>query len=262
MKKYKVNLSIGSLTTTNIIMGLFFYSCENTIIDSSIRFDNGIVINEINYHSSDDYNPEDWVELHNSTSETIDIGQWKFKDNNDNFFILLENTILSAGDFLVLCKDTIAFTSLFPEVTNFIGDLGFGLGGGGDMVRLFDSYEILMDDVEYDDDDPWPVEADGTGATLELIDPTLDNSLPENWIASMGHGSPGSENLMDSCEESPGDINGDGTFDVLDVILMVGIILVLEDDYTICQQYASDINTDGIIDILDIIGLVNIILGM
>ena len=67
---------------------------------------------------------------------------------------------------------------------------------------------------------------------------------------------------MDSCEESPGDINGDGTFDVLDVILMVGIILALEDDYTICQQYASDINTDGIIDILDIIGLVNIILGM
>jgi hypothetical protein len=78
----------------------------------------------------------------------------------------------------------------------------------------------------------------------------------------MGYGSPGGENLMNSCEESPGDINGDGVINVLDVILMVGIILVLEDDYTICQQYASDINTDGIIDILDIIGLVNIILGM
>ena len=77
----------------------------------------------------------------------------------------------------------------------------------------------------------------------------------------MGYGSPGGENLMNSCEESPGDINGDGVINVLDVILMVGIILVLEDDYTICQQYASDINTDGIIDILDIIGLVNIILG-
>ena len=43
---------------------------------------------------------------------------------------------------------------------------------------------------------------------------------------------------------------------------MVGIILVLEDDYTICQEYASDINLDGIIDILDVISLVNIILGM
>ena len=129
------------------------------------------------------------------------------------------------------------------------------------MVRLFDSYEILMDDVEYDDVDPWPVEADGTGATLELIHPSLDNSLPENWIASMGHGSPGSVNTINSCEESPGDINGDGTFDVLDVILMIGIILILEDDYTVCQEYASDINTDGVIDILDVILLVNIILG-
>jgi len=222
----------------------------------------GIVINEINYNSSDDFNPEDWVELYNSSESSIYIGTWKLKDEaNDHVFTIPENTILTGGDYLVLCKDTIAFTSLFPEVTNFIGDLGFGLGGGGDMVRLFDSYEILMDDVEYDDDDPWPVEADGTGATLELINPSLDNSLPENWIASIGYGSPGGENLMNSCEESPGDINGDGTFDVLDVILMMNIILTVEDDYTICQEDASDMNSDGVIDILDVILLVNIILG-
>ena len=119
-----------------------------------------------------------------------------------------------------------------------------------------------MDDVEYDDEDPWPVEADGTGATLELIHPSLDNSLPENWVASMGHGSPGSENLaMNDCGESPGDINGDGTFDVLDVILLMNIILTLENDYTICQEDASDMNSDGVIDILDVVLLINIILG-
>ena len=78
----------------------------------------------------------------------------------------------------------------------------------------------------------------------------------------MGYGSPGGENLMDSCEESPGDINGDGTFDVLDAILVMGIILIIEDDYTICQEFASDINSDGVIDILDVILLVNMILGL
>jgi hypothetical protein len=77
----------------------------------------------------------------------------------------------------------------------------------------------------------------------------------------MGHGSPGSENLIDSCEESLGDINGDGAFDVLDVILMINIILTVENDYTICQEDASDMNSDGVIDILDVILLVNIILG-
>ncbi len=222
----------------------------------------GIVINEINYNSSDDFNPEDWIELYNSSESPINIGTWKLKDEaNDHVFTIPENTILSAGDFIVLCKDTAAFENLFPEVNNFIGDLGFGLGGGGDMVRLFDSYEILMDDVEYDDEDPWPVEADGTGATLELIHPSLDNSLPENWIASEGFGTPGGVNSNDSCGEVLGDINGDDAIDVLDVILMVGIIIMLDNDYTICEQYASDINLDGIIDILDIISLVNLILS-
>jgi len=97
----------------------------------------GIVINEINYNSSDDFNPEDWVELYNSSESSIYIGTWKLKDEaNDHVFTIPENTILTGGDYLVLCKDTIAFTSLFPEVSNFIGDLGFGLGGGGDIVRL------------------------------------------------------------------------------------------------------------------------------
>ena len=63
------------------------------------------------------------------------------------------------------------------------------------------------------------------------------------------------------CDEELGDINGDSTFDVLDVILMMNIILITEDDYTICQEDASDLNSDGVIDILDVILLVNIILG-
>jgi len=155
-----------------------------------------IVINEINYNSSDDFNPEDWVELYNSSESPINIGNWKFRDEaNDHVFIIPENTILSANDFIVLCKDAVAFETLFPGVNNFIGDLGFGLGGGSDMVRLFDSNEILIDEVEYDDDDPWPVEADGGGYTLELIHPSLDNSLAENWLASMVlYGSPAEGN--------------------------------------------------------------------
>jgi hypothetical protein len=222
----------------------------------------GIVINEINYNSSDDFDPEDWVELYNSRESSIYIGNWKLKDEaNDHVFTIPENTILSGGDYLVLCKDAIAFESQFPEVTNFIGDLGYGLGGGGDMVRLFDSNDTLMDEVEYDDEDPWPEQADGEGPTLELIYPYLDNSLAENWAASEGYGSPGRENTHNDCDEELGDINGDSTFDVLDVILMMNIILITEDDYTICQEDASDLNSDGVIDILDVILLVNIILG-
>ena len=154
-----------------------------------------IVINEINYNSSDDFDTEDWMELVNTGDDTLDIGQWTFKDeNDDHIFTIPGNTALAPDQYLVLCNDTAAFKALFPEVHNYTGDLGFGLDGGGELVRLFDANGLLMDAVEYDDDPPWPEEPDGNGPSLELIDPALDNSLAANWAASAGYGSPGSIN--------------------------------------------------------------------
>ena len=56
-----------------------------------------------------------------------------------------------------------------------------------------------------------------------------------------------------------GDINGDGTINILDVIVEVNIVLGFVDP-TPQQESAGDINTNGTIDILDIISLVNLIL--
>lgn len=155
-----------------------------------------IVINEINYNSADnEFDPDDWVELYNPTSETISIGLWEFKDeNDDHVFTIAEDVSLAADQYLVLCNNTVSFTALFPDVENYVGDLGFGLSGGGELIRLFDSSGVLVDAVEYDDSDPWPEEPDGNGPTLELINPNMDNALAENWSASSGYGSPGSLN--------------------------------------------------------------------
>ena len=133
--------------TTNviIIMILLFYSCENTIIDNSIGINYGVVINEINYRSSNIVNPpEDWVELHNPTDEAIAIGLWAFKDNNNvHVFTIPEDQILKAGQYLILCEDTVAFKKYSLDVGNFVadfvGNFGFGLKSEGDQVRLFDS---------------------------------------------------------------------------------------------------------------------------
>jgi len=59
------------------------------------------------------------------------------------------------------------------------------------------------------------------------------------------------------CEEEsflPGDINGDGSLNVSDIVLMVDLILSVEYDEN------SDINQDGILNIIDIIELINRIL--
>ena len=199
MKKCKIIPSIVSAITSNviIIMGLFVYSCENTITNNSARINYGVVINEINYRSFTDFQPGDWVELHNTTNEVIAIGLWKLKDNDDDHvFTIPENKILLAHDFIVLCREVAAFENLFSGVTNIIGDLEFGLGGG-DQVRLFDSGGLLVDMVEYDEEDPWPTQPDGIGFTLELIHPYLENDMAENWAAIAGIGTPGKKNSMD-----------------------------------------------------------------
>jgi len=156
---------------------------------------NTIVINEINYNSSNTFNPEDWVELYNAYDIPVDISAWVFKDEDDaHTFVIPENTVIAAGDYLVLCRDDTLFHAAFPEVDNYAGSFNFGLSGQGELIRFYDSNGALIDWLNYDDADPWSVEPDGNGPTLALMNPIRDNSLPEYWSASGEHGTPGEKN--------------------------------------------------------------------
>ena len=173
-----------------ILFGVVLLSCEGLIFNNS--------------HENEYVNPGDWVELFNPTNKNIDIGNWVFKDeDNDHNFTIPANQVMSPGMYLVLCRDTLEFKDDFPSVINFAGDLGFGLSGGGELIRLFDSNGNLVDEVTYDDADPWPAEADGAGPTLELIHPFLDNGLGQNWSASdIYGGTPGIINSVYSADNS------------------------------------------------------------
>jgi len=156
-----------------------------------------VVINEINYHSSPTFDPGDWVELHNPGLEELDLSGWIFRDGSDlHGYTFAEGTALPSDGYLVLCSDLTAFTALFPEVEPVFGDLGFGFSGAGELLRVFDNFGALRDSVNYDDTAPWPIEADGLGATLMLLDPLSDNYLPENWIAGLNGGTPAASNTQ------------------------------------------------------------------
>ncbi|MBK7978529.1 MAG: CotH kinase family protein [Ignavibacteriae bacterium] len=157
-----------------------------------------IIINEINYKSNIDFDSDDWVEIYNNSNDSVDISNWIFKDeDNDHSFIIPSETILRPDNFLVLVNDSAKFSSLFPSVTNSIGNLGFGFSGSGENLRLFDNNLRLIDSVRFDDKFPWPVEPDGSGTTLELKHPDLDNSIGENWQSSHSIlGTPGKRNSI------------------------------------------------------------------
>lgn len=57
------------------------------------------------------------------------------------------------------------------------------LSNEDENLILADAFGNVIDDVHYYSSAPWP-DADGNGYYLALIDPSLDNSLPENWMAS------------------------------------------------------------------------------
>jgi hypothetical protein len=174
-----------SLTTNDTILALF----------RPRVFQDSLVINEINYNSDGSFNPGDWVEFYNPHPYDLNISGWVFKDEDDaHEFIFPQGTTVAAEGYLVLADDTTAFDSLFPAVENYLGPMGFGLSGNGELIRLYDEEGTIIDTVNYDDQAPWPTEPDGSGPTLELINPAWDNALAESWAASELHGTPGEEN--------------------------------------------------------------------
>ena len=171
---------------------------------------NSIVINEINYNSSDAFDTEDWVELYNNGSETINLSGWILKDDDDaHEFIFAEGTSLSSGGYLVVCRNQELFNSMMSGVSS-VGDMDFGLSSDGDCIRLYTSENVLTDEVCYLSTAPWSELPNGNGGTLALKDPNLDNSGPESWYGRANNGNPGESNTVDlEALNVEGDLNQD-----------------------------------------------------
>ncbi len=174
---------------------------KNTSIKAVFAFEDNeltsMVINEINYNSADDFDTDDWVELYNRGSQTVDISGWVLKDDDDaHEFNIPDNTIVPSGGYLIVSRSVNNFSALWPDVSPVVGDMNFGLSGSGDCVRLFNDEGTMVDNVCFGSASPWPVLANGGGATLALDNPFADNLLAENWYALTNNGNPGEENRL------------------------------------------------------------------
>ncbi len=154
-----------------------------------------VVINEINYNSVVTFDSGDWVELYNRRTQSVDISGWKLEDKSgQNSFVIPKGTELAPRSYFVLSSDLFAFQSAYPTVANREGSFSFGFKNGGDVIYLISNDNTIIDSVEYDNKSPWPVTADGAGATIELKNPWYNNDDPLNWSSSTSHGTPGAKN--------------------------------------------------------------------
>ncbi|MBI9017560.1 MAG: lamin tail domain-containing protein [Phycisphaerae bacterium] len=139
-----------------------------------------IVINEINYNADENTQPYEFIELYNIGLQVIDLSGWYFSDGIE--YVFPENTSIKPGEYLVIAEEPNVMLAVFDVVA--LGPFTGKLANDGEKVTLRDALDEKIDSVEYKDVFPWPVSANGTGASMELIDPYLDNNLAGAWRAS------------------------------------------------------------------------------
>ena len=154
----------------------------------------------ISYNPPFDFFSGDWVELYNNGEEAVNISGWNFRDADPTHnFIFPDSSIIMPDSFLVIVNDLEKFNSAFPNVTNYISEeeFDFNLSENGEMISLLNVDNNVIDILEYNDVSPWPIEPDGTGPSLELLNPSYSNSIGSNWAASIDcYGTPGEENSV------------------------------------------------------------------
>ena len=151
----------------------------------------GVVINEILYHPDPDNMGGEFIELLNCGEGSVDISGWTLAEAVQ--FRFPDGTVLDPGAFVVVARRPEDARS-FYGVDSVAGPYDGRLNNAGETIVLRDADEREVDSVPYDDEPPWPTEADGGGPSIELIDPLSDNSRPESWGLGQS-ASPGAANM-------------------------------------------------------------------
>jgi len=194
-----------------------------------------IVINEIMYHPPSHDVREEFVELFNAGSTNVNLTGWGISGGIDYSFP--SNTVIGAGNYLVVAAHLPTFSARYPGVGNVVGSW-LTLTVTNVNGRLFTNYTPVLsntrnavnlnngvgtriDEVTYADDGDWAVrrrgydsggfrgwmwyaEHDGLGKSLELINAAMPNEYGQNWGPSTPvGGTPGAANSIRSSNIAP-----------------------------------------------------------
>ena len=147
-----------------------------------------VVINELMYNPGTGNQDDEFIELYNTTGSDIDLGGWSFSAGVTlNTVTFNPGTIIQSHGYLIVSPSA-AQTLTTYGVVAAAEYTGSALSNGGETVTLVDDSSNVISTVNYDDASPWPTSPDGNGPSLELKNPSLDNTDPANWGASLASG--------------------------------------------------------------------------
>jgi len=149
-----------------------------------------VIISEVQYNPAGVLGDDDleFVEIYNSTAEEVDLTDWRIRKGID--FDFPAGTLLGPHAALIVVPFDICETvklndfcnayGIGPATVQIVGGYRDVLDNGGERVQLQRGDEspldepdfiprLIEDEVRYDDDPPWPIEADGTGRSLNRV---------------------------------------------------------------------------------------------
>ncbi|HMN32410.1 MAG TPA: CotH kinase family protein [Chitinophagaceae bacterium] len=161
-----------------------------------------VEFSELNYHSDNTRDAGDWVELHNRTANTLNVGRWQLQDSHIGLrYTIPDNTTIPPNGHLVLASDLTKFAQQFPNVNNVLGNLPFDFSNNGEKISLFTNIGTTAIEMIYSDSTGWPCTADGHGRTMELVSTGVNPNLQTSWLDGCMGGSPGTAFI--NCIENP-----------------------------------------------------------
>ena len=155
--------------------------------------DSTVVFSELMYHPLNEDVRGEWIELRNLLSVDMDLSGWSLRDAVS--FDFPKGTVVPADGYLIVAANPAGWDGPSSQV-QVLGPWTGALSNGGETVQLYNNSQRRMDVVEYDDQLPWPVAADGTGFTLAKLDEYWTSQDAGNWrISAERGGTPGTRNF-------------------------------------------------------------------
>jgi hypothetical protein len=144
-----------------------------------------LVINKIHYHPETtaefpESNKMEYIEILNNGDQTVDLTGVYFLGTSLTYQFP-DHATLGPNSSYHLASSWPTFQTRYGFAP--FGEFAHHLSGQDEELVLADGFGNIIDSVHYYSTAPWP-DADGNGYHLALIDPDLDNSQPENWLAS------------------------------------------------------------------------------
>jgi hypothetical protein len=152
-----------------------------------------IVVNEIHYNPTTYLGYTDalyeFIELYNTTSTAVNISGWHMGRGIDYTFP--QGATIPALGYVLLSPTAATYASSGATIYVYTGTLN----NAGDMLELRNASGVLVDRAQYYPVNPWPINPNGNGPTLQLINPSMDNETAASWCGQgANNGTPGQQN--------------------------------------------------------------------